>query len=104
MTIWTGNWPPELFEMIGVAGFVLYVLNYGLITIKWLNSDDISYFLLNWLAASFVLVGLIQSFNLASALIQIFWIGISTVAIVIRLRDRRRAVQIGSAWDEAQGV
>jgi hypothetical protein len=33
-----------------------------------------------------VLIGMTFSFNLASALIQLFWIGISVAAIIVRVR------------------
>ena len=80
---------PEVFDAIGVAGFGFYVMNYALLTLDKLQSQHISYFVLNWLAATMVLIGLMASFNLASALIQIFWIGISTVGIMLRLRKRK---------------
>ncbi|MEJ6397597.1 CBU_0592 family membrane protein [Yoonia sp. 208BN28-4] len=80
--------PPEVFDAIGVAGFGLYVLNYTMLTFQRVTSCSIKYFVVNWLAATFVLIGLFTSFNLAAALIQIFWIGISSVAIYIRLRNR----------------
>ena len=75
---------------IGVTGFLLYVMNYTALTLRWLSSDHITYFVISGLAASLVLIGLMQEFNLASALIQIFWIAISTVAILIRLFGSRR--------------
>ncbi len=81
---------PEIYDAIGVAGFALYVLNYGLLTVQRDWSAHVTYFVINWLAASLVLVGLMASFNLASAMIQIFWIVISTVGIIIRLRRRRK--------------
>ena len=81
---------PELLDMIGIMGFGLYVINYALLTLDKLRSEHLAYFMINWMAASMVLVGLASSFNLASALIQVFWIGISTVGIIIRLRGRPR--------------
>ena len=83
--------PPAWLEAIGVAGFALYVLNYGLLTIHRLTSQSKAYFVLNMFAASCVLIGLTHSFNLASALIQGFWIVISVVAILMRLRLGRGA-------------
>jgi len=59
-----------LFDAIGVAGFALYVLTYGLLTFNKIDARNISYFVLNLCAASLVLIGLIGAFNLASALIQ----------------------------------
>jgi hypothetical protein len=81
--------PSEVFDAIGIAGFGIYVLNYGLLTFKRIGSETTTYFVLNWFAATAVLIGLTTSFNLASALIQIFWIVISTVAIIIRLRHSK---------------
>lgn len=79
---------PLLFEMIGVAGFGLYVMNYTLLTFHRLHSHDTLYFAINLVAASMVLCGLMVSFNLASAMIQTFWVVISSAAIVVRLRRR----------------
>lgn len=82
--------PPQWLDAIGVAGFGLYVLNYSLLTCHRLSSNDVSYFALNLLASCMVLAGLVSSFNRASALIQIFWICISVVAIFLRLRPKWR--------------
>lgn len=92
MTPFLSTVPAEVFDAIGVAGFGLYVLNYTMLTFRKLGGETITYFALNWVAATLVLIGLTTSFNLASALIQIFWIGISTVAIVIRLRSPKPQV------------
>jgi predicted membrane protein len=78
----------EVLDAIGVAGFGLYVLNYSLLTVQRVQSHQICYFVINGLAAAMVLVGLMSTFNLASALIQIFWIFISITAIIIRIRKR----------------
>lgn len=75
-------------EFIGLIGFCTYVANYTALTLRWLRSDSITYFVINFCAASFVLIGLSASFNLAAALIQSFWIVISIIAIAIRLADR----------------
>jgi hypothetical protein len=77
---------PAWFEAIGVIGFGLYVLNYTLLTLHHLTSHSKTYFAVNIIAASCVLIGLTHSFNLASALIQGFWIIISFTAIFVRLR------------------
>ncbi len=82
--------PPALFEVIGIAGFCLYVLNYSLLTLHRLTSQSKAYFCINMVAATCVLLGMTYSFNLASALIQGFWIIISTVAIFVRLRPAAR--------------
>ncbi|MDG1470534.1 MAG: hypothetical protein P8Q26_03075 [Ascidiaceihabitans sp.] len=76
---------PDVFEMIGVAGFALYVINYSLLTLRFMDGHSLSYFILNLLAAASVLVGLTVSFNLASAMIQLFWVAMSSLGIVLRL-------------------
>jgi hypothetical protein len=81
--------PPSLVDVIGVIGFSLYVMNYCLLTFHRLTSHSELYFMINLMAASIVLIWLTHSFNLASALIQLFWIAISTTAIVLRLRQSR---------------
>lgn len=77
--------------MIGVAGFALYVMNYALLTLHRITSHSRIYFVLNMIAATLVLIGLTHSFNLASALIQTFWIVISITAIVVRTRPAKDA-------------
>ena len=76
----------EIYDIIGVVGFFLYVMNYSLLTLQKLRSEQVTYFIVNWFAAGLVLIGLMQSFNLASVLIQVFWLLISSVGIYIRLR------------------
>lgn len=76
----------NMLEMAGVAGFGLYVSNYLMLTFRVLTSNCIIYYCINVTAASLVLAGLMNSFDLASALIQIFWICISTVGIFMRIR------------------
>ena len=85
--------PPAWFEAIGVIGFGLYVINYMLLTLHHLTSQCKTYFVLNMIAATCVLIGLTHSFNLASALIQGFWIVISITAIVVRLRPVKPAAR-----------
>ncbi|QUJ76919.1 hypothetical protein KDD17_02335 [Sulfitobacter albidus] len=77
---------PALADAIGLLGFALYVGNYALLTLHILCSRSTAYFTINLTAASAVLIGLTSNFNLPAALIQTFFIVISCVGIVIRLR------------------
>ncbi|WP_299546907.1 hypothetical protein [uncultured Tateyamaria sp.] len=77
-----------VYEVIGILGFALYVTNYSLLTTRCLSSDCLAYFSINLVAASCVLLGLVASFNLASALLQIFWVAMSIIGIFVRLRHR----------------
>jgi hypothetical protein len=75
-------------ELVGIFGFLLYVVNYSLLTFRVTSSEGLTFFVINLAASSAVLAGLMVSFNLAAALIQIFWITISLVAITLRLFRR----------------
>lgn len=86
MTDFIFTLPPPVFDTIGVVGFALYVINYGLLTFHRITSHSKTYFVLNLAAATLVLIGLTHSFNLASALIQMLWIAISLTAIALRMR------------------
>lgn len=88
MTSFINNLDPTVFDAIGVGGFGLYVLNYTLLTFRRIRTECVLYFVINGAAATMVLIGLSASFNLAAAMIQIFWVGISIVAIIIRLRSK----------------
>ena len=83
--------PSEVFDVIGVAGFGLYVLNYFLLTLGRIDPNNAGYFVINLLAATLVMIGLSVAFNLAAALIQGFWIVMSVIAIAIRIRRRKRS-------------
>ena len=64
------------------------MLSYTLLTTHRVTSSSISYFAVNLLAASLVLISLMGAFNLASALIQVFWIAVSILAIAMRWSSR----------------
>ena len=72
----------DITQTIGVIGFVFYMLSYYLLLTGKINGTHNCYILMNFIAATFVLISLIHNFNLASALIQIFWITISIVGLI----------------------
>lgn len=76
---------PALAELIGIGGFCLYVTTYSLLTLRFISGNSVIYFCMNLTAASCVLTGLTVSFNLAAALIQVFWITMSLIGIAMRL-------------------
>jgi hypothetical protein len=84
---------PEVCRLLGVAGFLAYVANYAALSLRFLTSECMTYFAGNTLAATLVLISLSTDFNLASALIQGFWICIGLLAIALRLRGRVRLAQ-----------
>jgi len=91
--IFDGQFPmsfEDIYRAIGVAGFVIYVVSFFLLSMGRLTSDSTWFFTLNFSAACCVLVGLTVEFNLGSALIQTFYIAISLGGIA---RCARRAVK-----------
>jgi hypothetical protein len=76
---------PHVYDIAGVFGFAIYVTNYTLLTTRFLSSNSVLYFCLNLTAATLVLLGLSVNFNLASALIQGFWVIMSVLGIALRI-------------------
>ena len=78
-----------IYRIIGVIGFGLYVTNYTLLSWRIVNSDSIRFFMVNTVAACLVLASNYIEFNLASVMIQVFWIAIGTKAMIIRRSSAR---------------
>ena len=76
-------------DIIGILGAGLIVLAYFLNQSRILPSENIRYPLLNLAGAVFLLYSLYFSFNLASVLIEVFWIGISLLGIYKALKEKR---------------
>ncbi|WP_135506990.1 CBU_0592 family membrane protein [Roseovarius aestuariivivens] len=81
--------PEEFYHGVGYCGVALYLGAYALLQTGVIRGNGYPYVILNFLAASFVLVGLTVAFNLSSAIIQIFWIIISLIGLTrMLLLDR----------------
>ncbi|CAN0601895.1 unnamed protein product [Ectocarpus sp. 12 AP-2014] len=80
------------FRFIGVVGFGLYVTNYSLLSSRVVSSESIGFFFMNTVAAAFVLASNYVEFNLASVMIQVFWIAIGFKAMAIRRGPGSRLV------------
>ena len=87
---------PELTNAIGIAGCIVYVLNFFLLQVGRLCGDREAYALMQVLAASLVLVSLINAFNIAALLIQISFISIGIFG-VCRKRILARRSRHGGA-------
>ncbi len=77
-----------LYRLVGVLGFAAYVCVYTCLTLRILSSESIRYFAFNTCAATLVLISLSHEFNLASALIQVFWIVLGIIGITLRVMLR----------------
>ncbi|REL28598.1 hypothetical protein DXX93_19865 [Thalassotalea euphylliae] len=68
-------------DIIGMTGTFLVVLAFFLIQLEKLSPKGMAYNLLNLTGAILLLISLCINFNLASFVIEIFWIAASLVGI-----------------------
>ena len=81
----------SLPTLLGVGGFLLYAGADIALCLRRLSSEGIAFYLLNIAAATLIGVSLLYSFNLGAFLTELFCLGTSVLAVVLRLRDRRGA-------------
>lgn len=67
---------------MGLIGAVIYVLSFALAALDLVPSKAPLYYLLKLVAAGLVLISLSESFNLAAAVIQVFFIVISVIGLL----------------------
>lgn len=79
----------SLPTLLGVGGFLIYAGADIALCLRRLSSDGIAFYLLNIAAAALIGVSLLYSFNLGAFLTELFCLGVSVLAVVLRLRDRR---------------
>ena len=72
-------------QLIGVVGFLLYLLSFGSVQLGWLDVNSLAYSLANILAASLVAISLTVDFNLSAALIQGSWIILGVAGLALRV-------------------
>lgn len=77
-------------NIIGLLGVFLILVAYFLIQTGKLTSDDLAFPLLNGIGALLHLYSLFYYWNVASFVIEIFWVGISVYGVWKVLRARRR--------------
>tara|TARA_R110001592_G_scaffold363396_3_gene687810 strand:+ start:22364 stop:22624 length:261 start_codon:yes stop_codon:yes gene_type:complete len=68
-------------DAVGMAGTFMVVLAYYLLQLEKTNPKGLSYNLLNLTGAVLLLISLCFSFNLASFVIEVFWIGASLIGL-----------------------
>lgn len=70
-----------IVQLIGIAGFLTYLASFGALQLRMIDGNGTLYAVMNILAASLVLVSMIEEFNLASTLISVSWIIIGFVGL-----------------------
>ncbi len=78
-----------LADLVGIFGTLIVTAAYFATQMRYLNSDDILFPVANLAGSLFIVYSLVFSFNLASALMEFFWILISLAGIINYLRRKR---------------
>jgi predicted membrane protein len=81
--------PIGLSDTIGMAGTALVVLAYFLLQLERVDPRSLTYNLVNLVGAMLLLISLCFTFNLASFVIEIFWIAASLIGLWKLLQRRR---------------
>ena len=68
-------------DVVGMTGTFMVVLAYYLLQLEKTDPKGLSYNVLNLTGAVLLLVSLCFNFNLASFVIEIFWIGASIIGL-----------------------
>ena len=68
-----------LFDIIGMSGTLLVVGCFFLLQLKKITPTSLTYNLMNLVGAILLLVSLCYNFNLASFVIELFWIMASLI-------------------------
>ena len=76
-------------DAIGSFGALIVVAAYFATQMRVMNSEDLAFPLVNLIGSVLIVFSLLQNFNLASMLIEGFWIIISVVGIIQYYRLRR---------------
>lgn len=85
MQDFTFSWP----DLVGTTGTLLCVAAYFATQMRYINSEDLLFPALNLLGSLLIAYSLAHTFNLASALMEFFWIIISLIGIAQYLRAKR---------------
>jgi uncharacterized membrane protein YesL len=71
-----------LFNIIGMSGTFLIVGAFIMLQLEKLNPKSLAYNLTNLFGAILLLISLCYNFNLASFVIELFWIAASLIGLV----------------------
>ena len=71
-----------LFDIIGMSGTILVVGAFIMLQLEKINPKSLAYNLINPAGAVLLLISLCYNFNLASFVIELFWIAASVIGLV----------------------
>ena len=73
---------------LGNLGVAMIILSYMALQLERIDSRSILYSALNVIGAVLVILSLLVEFNLSALVIEVFWVLISILGIVRRLRAK----------------
>ena len=79
----------SIFDLMGILGTSMIALVYLLQQLGKMAGDSLSYLYINLAGAILLLISLLFSFNLASFIMEIFWITASFIGLYKHYRKRR---------------
>lgn len=71
----------NIIDAIGMLGTLMVILAYYLLQLERIDPKSLRYNLLNLVGAVFLFFSLCFNFNLASLVIEVFWIGASIIGL-----------------------
>ncbi len=80
-----------IFDAIGIIGVTIILITYFLLQTGKIKVEQTLYSALNMLGALLILISLFFDWNLASVVIEVFWILISLYGVLKSLARRRKA-------------
>lgn len=84
----------SILDLFGNIGVILIISAYLLLQINKVSSNDILYSIMNLSGASFVILSLIEDFNLSAFIIEVFWVAISMIGIYNYFFKKTRSKKI----------
>lgn len=81
----------SLFDLIGTLGTLMIVLAYLATQLRRLDATGLAFPVVNLAGSALISVSLWWNFNLASVLMELFWMAISLLGILRWWREAARA-------------
>ncbi|MDA8789914.1 hypothetical protein N9N07_03240 [Pseudomonadales bacterium] len=70
-----------IIDAIGMLGTLIVILAYYLLQLERIDPKSLSYNVMNLMGAILLFISLCFNFNLASLVIEVFWIGASMIGL-----------------------
>lgn len=84
------------YDIIGIIGVSIIVIAYFFLQIEKLTVDNIKFSILNIIGSALILYSLTYNWNLASVIIESFWIIISFIGVYKYFIKKIRLSKLGS--------